>query len=108
MPTWLLNILGGGLIDKVLAFIPNPEEKAKAQQQMQAAFLDAALKADSEQRDINKVEAASASLFVAGWRPAVGWMCVATPVSPWAVVPTISWLFQAARVGVPPLPHLDR
>jgi len=29
------------------------------------------------QLEINKVEAASASLFVSGWRPAVGWVCVA-------------------------------
>ena len=28
------------------------------------------------QVEINKVEAAHKSLFVAGWRPAVGWVCV--------------------------------
>jgi len=27
------------------------------------------------QIDINKIEAASTSLFVSGWRPAVGWIC---------------------------------
>lgn len=27
------------------------------------------------QTDINKIEAASSSLFVAGWRPAIGWIC---------------------------------
>lgn len=27
------------------------------------------------QIEINKVEAASASVFVAGWRPAIGWVC---------------------------------
>lgn len=27
------------------------------------------------QLDINKAEAASTSLFVSGWRPAVGWIC---------------------------------
>ena len=27
------------------------------------------------QTDINKVEAASASLFVSGWRPYIGWIC---------------------------------
>lgn len=29
------------------------------------------------QIEVNKVEAASGSLFVAGWRPAVGWICAA-------------------------------
>ena len=27
------------------------------------------------QREINKVEAAHRSIFVAGWRPAIGWIC---------------------------------
>ena len=30
------------------------------------------------QLDINKTEAASANLFVSGWRPAVGWICAAS------------------------------
>lgn len=107
MPTWLVNLLGGGLIDKVLAFIPNPEEKAKAQAEMQRALLDAAVKAESEQRDIDKVEAANPSLFVAGWRPAVGWLCVATLFYQWVIVPTVSWGFQAAGAVLPPLPHLE-
>lgn len=29
------------------------------------------------QIDVNKVEAANPSVFVAGWRPAVGWICAA-------------------------------
>ena len=107
MPAWLVNILGGGLIEKVLSFIPNPEEKAKAQAEMQKALLDAAVKAESEQRQINLEEAKSASLFVAGWRPAVGWLCVATLFYQWVVVPSVSWAFLAAGLACPPLPHLE-
>ena len=91
MPTWLINLLGGGLIDKVLAFIPNPEEKAKAQAEMQKALLDAAVKAESDQRDINKVEASNPSMFVAGWRPAVGWLCVITLAWQWLFAPMLTW-----------------
>jgi Holin of 3TMs, for gene-transfer release len=107
MPTWLMNLLGGGLIDKVLSFIPNPEERARAQAEMQKALLDAAVKAESEQRDINKAEAANPALFVAGWRPAVGWLCVMTLFYQWVIVPTTSWLFLAFGVVLPPLPHLE-
>ncbi len=28
------------------------------------------------QAEINKIEAASPKLFVSGWRPALGWVCV--------------------------------
>jgi Holin of 3TMs, for gene-transfer release len=111
MPTWLVNLLGGGLIDKILAFIPNPEEKAKAQQQMQAALLEAAIKAESEQRDIDKQEAASASVFVAGWRPAVGWLCVVTLAYQWMLAPLLTWSMNLVAlhwgVATPQLPTLN-
>ncbi len=39
------------------------------------AKLDAHVKLLVGQLEINKVEAASKSLFVAGWRPFIGWVC---------------------------------
>ncbi len=39
------------------------------------------------QLEVNKVEAASNSLFVAGWRPAVGWVCVLGMASNFIVIP---------------------
>ena len=63
----------GKIIDRV---IPDKEAQDKAklallemQQRGELAQLDAALKSDLGQMDINKQEAASSSLFVAGWRP---------------------------------------
>jgi hypothetical protein len=75
---------------------------------MQAALLDAAIKAESEQRDINKVEAANPSMFVAGWRPAVGWLCVLTLAYQWLLAPAVSWLFVATGHDLVPLPVLGR
>ena len=52
----------------------------------------------SAQIEVNKVEAAHKSLFVAGWRPAIGWICglallYSTIVSPilgiWFIVPEV-------------------
>ena len=48
----------------------NVREKAAAELGMQVHAQTMA------QIEVNKIEAASASLFVAGWRPAVGWVCV--------------------------------
>jgi len=71
--------LGGKLIDKL---IPDPEAKAQATlqlMQLKASGELAALTADTDlakaQLEVNKAEATSASLFVAGWRPFVGWTC---------------------------------
>ena len=52
----------------------------------------------SAQIEVNKIEAAHKSLFVAGWRPACGWVCISalaysTIISPilgiWFTVPVV-------------------
>jgi hypothetical protein len=72
----------GKVFDKVSHYIPDPQQKAEAQQKLaemaqaeEFKQIDAVLSAAQQQADINKQEAASNSLFVAGWRPFVGWVC---------------------------------
>jgi len=80
MPVWLALIPAiSKLIDKI---IPDPQaaanaklaltqaENAQALQEMQLA-----LQADTNQTQINTEEAKSPNLFVAGWRPFIGWVC---------------------------------
>jgi hypothetical protein len=44
-------------------------------QQGELASLNAEVTLATAQADTNKIEAASTRLFVAGWRPFVGWIC---------------------------------
>jgi len=62
-----------GIADK---FWPDKTEveKAKLAEELQLVMNEYNLSAG--QIDINKVEAASTNWFVAGWRPAVGWIGV--------------------------------
>lgn len=67
------------LLDRVL---PDPKaadaaklEFLKLAQSGELAQLNADTQLAAGQIDVNKVEAANASLFVSGWRPAVGWCC---------------------------------
>jgi len=46
----------------------------------------------SAQSDVDKVEAASASLFVAGWRPYVGWVCGTGLAISCIVAPLFTWI----------------
>ena len=39
------------------------------------------------QLEVNKVEAAHKNMFVAGWRPAVGWVCVAGMAGNFILIP---------------------
>lgn len=91
------------VINKVLDFIPDPKQKLEAQQQ-----LIASLQAwDAQQNAINVEEAKSSSLFVAGWRPAIGWCCAIALCYTYLIIPFATWGFAAAKVVVPAFPALD-
>jgi roadblock/LC7 domain-containing protein len=45
----------------------------KAELAIKAQEIEAALA--TAQTEVNKIEASSSNLFVAGWRPMVGWIC---------------------------------
>lgn len=62
---------GGKLIDRL---IPDPTEAAKAKLALAKMEQDGELAAMTAQTDINKVEAGSDSVLVAGWRPFCGWV----------------------------------
>jgi hypothetical protein len=43
------------------------------------------------QTEINKIEAQHRSVFVAGWRPAIGWVCAVSLLFPFIINPCIQW-----------------
>jgi Holin of 3TMs, for gene-transfer release len=56
------------------------------------------------QIEVNKVEAANNSMFVAGWRPAAGWCCVAGMAINFLIVPLFGPLLEAyTKVNLEPL-----
>ena len=59
------------------------------------------------QTEINKIEAANPKLFVSGWRPAVGWCCVAGLVVQYFVFPITSWLLPIIGHPEITLPAMD-
>ena len=79
----------GPFFDKIVGLIPDPVAAAKAKAEMLQAMIEATSKADAAQMAINQTEAASSSLFVAGWRPAVGWICVLALAFQYLVRPLI-------------------
>lgn len=62
--------IGGKLIDRLW---PDPAERDRARLEL----LRMQQAGELAQISVNTEEARSTSLFVAGWRPAVGWCCVA-------------------------------
>jgi len=62
----------GKVLDKI---IPDKNARQAAQLALEAADQKGELDLLLGQLEVNKVEAASNSLFVAGWRPFIGWVC---------------------------------
>jgi hypothetical protein len=99
------------IINKV---VPDKAAAAAAVAQLQQMQLQGQLNDEllqlqavtTSQSDINKVEAASTSLFVAGWRPMIGWVCGVAFAFQFLLKPLVEW--GATLAGHPvTLPGLD-
>jgi len=72
IPLDIILGLGSKLIDSVF---PDPAKKAEAQLKLLELQQNGELAQMQAQTAINVEEAKSASVFIAGWRPFVGWVC---------------------------------
>lgn len=79
---------------------PDKTEQEKSQ-------LAAAVMMVQGQIDTNKTEAGSPSVFVAGWRPFIGWVCGAALVYQYLLRPLLAWGFAIAGHPMPVMPGLD-
>ena len=62
-------------MNKLVDRIPDPNARAKAKEDFEKELLQAVTSASQAQAEINKIEAGHSSVFVAGWRPFIGWIC---------------------------------
>lgn len=97
----LLPIVGE-VLDR---FFPNKEEKERAAREIEAKLTEHLAKIDLAQLEVNKAEARSRNIFVAGWRPFVGWTCGMALAYTYVIQPIL--IFGLAHFGywvdLPPL-----
>ena len=101
-------LIVGGIVESVGkiadSLFTSDDERLKAQIELDKIGLEAArIDADliKGQQEINKVEAAHSSIFVAGWRPAIGWVGVSALAYQFIVYPMLTWAWawmQSARL----------
>lgn len=103
----LLPSLLPAITDVIGRFLPEDKEaRAKAERQIEQQLATHLAKIDLAQLDINKQEAAHRSLFVAGWRPFIGWTCGVALA--WTYVGAPILQFTLAQTGyLMDLPSLD-
>lgn len=92
------------LLDRILgAVLPDAEARQKA-------ILDALGKVtdgDIEQLKVNAAEATNPSLFVAGWRPAIGWCCALALFYQYLLLPIGLWVCRISGQAIDSPPVLD-
>lgn len=85
--------------------ITGKDPAAEAALMSKLADLDAA--AQAAQVEVNKIEAASSSLFVAGWRPALGWLIVSAMGMKYVLYPLAGWVAKFWGYDLPAFPVDD-
>ena len=102
-PVSALFEVGSKVLDRVL---PDPAQQAAAKLELLKLQQNGELAQITGQMEINKVEAASSSLFVSGWRPSIGWVCGAGFAVQFVIGPLAEW--GSALYGHPvKFPHMD-
>lgn len=93
-----------GLLDK---FIEDKDTKAKLAHDIATMAERHMHEANMGQIEINKAEAQHRSLFVAGWRPFLGWGLSFSMIWHFVLVPMITFGFAYAGMEAPDLPAFD-
>ena len=112
----LKNIFGGGIGDvtegigrmaldlrQAITGEATPEQRAKAQEKI----LRFEMELRRYQAEILREEARHKSIFVAGWRPFIGWVCGCGFAMNFIIIPIANWILFLVRPGTPPVPTLE-
>ena len=92
-----------GLLDK---FIEDKDAKNAFAFELSTMAEKHAQELAKGQLEVNKTEAAHKNLFVAGWRPAVGWVCVLGMAGNFLVIPLANFAL-ALSSSVITIPLID-
>jgi len=94
----------GKVIDRV---IPDKNERAKAKEAMAKLEQSGELTIMMKQIEVNANEANHKSLFVAGWRPFIGWTCGVAFGYHFLAYPIASVIFTLNGIDESSLPTFD-
>lgn len=85
------------ILDKV---IPDKDLKEKLTHEIATMAERHTQEQVMAQIEVNKVEAAHNSMFVAGWRPAIGWICALGMAGNFLIIPFVNMALDLLETGV--------
>ncbi len=94
----------GGLLDQL---IPDSDARAAAEKELQKLEQSGQLQMVLSQMAVNQQEAAHSSLFVAGWRPFIGWVCGVSLAYQFVLYEFLRFVVAVLMEVPPELPQLD-
>jgi hypothetical protein len=103
----LLKATVGPILDGVLKLIPDKNARAEASEIFDGQLLGALSGLVAGQLRINEQEAKHGSIFVSGWRPAIGWICGAGLAWNFVLQPLIMWIAFMFGADLSDAPTLD-
>jgi hypothetical protein len=98
--TPFVTALIGPVTSLISEFITDKDKAAELAHKIATRAEENAHAINLAQISVNKIEAASQSVFVAGWRPSAGWVCVLAMANNYIVAPYVS---AFSRVTLPVL-----
>ena len=93
-----------GLLDK---FIEDKDQKNALAHEIATLAQKQAHQAQLAQVEVNKQEAQHRSIFVAGWRPFVGWVCGIALAYHFILAPIILFSVSITGIQIPELPSFN-
>lgn len=95
----------GQLAKDIRIAITGKDPEKMAEIALKAQEIEA--QANQAQIAVNMVEAQNPNLFVAGWRPFVGWVCGFALLYHYILNPIVAWGFKLYDENLQPPPTLD-
>lgn len=97
-----------GIVDKAVdRLVPDNAASQRIKDEIGRDVAMASVKGELGQIEVNKIEAASASVFTSGWRPFIGWVCGAALAFEYVASPLAVWIAASIGHPIPPPPKLD-
>ena len=93
-----------GLLDK---FIEDKDQKNALAHEIATMAEKQMHEANMGQLEVNKAEAQHRSIFVAGWRPFIGWTCGIALMAHFVLFPATDFIVAYLGYDVPPMPAFD-
>jgi len=91
-------------IDK---FIPDKDEASRLRHAANSQEFEGVVNLALGQIEVNKQEAAHDSVFVAGWRPFVGWVCGVGVGIKFILLPIVEYMCVIFMTTVPKFPEFN-